>query len=185
MSRFRLSIASCLLLATVATHGQELSPYLPAHLRGPWLTREVAFGPRNATIKLPDTWVLQEGGIAVSEGERDHCRIEFTIAPGTYAEALARELAADRVASRYAIHSELCCNSNTRIVSVRYASSAGKLLEKRHFELPSGEDGTLLTWVVTASSTREGNECIGRFDLIARSLRLTPNPGGNEAAPRN
>ena len=107
MSGFRLSIAASLLLITASTHGQEF-PQLPANISGPWHTRLVEFGRHTATMMLPETWTLHDGGITVSDDERAHCRIEIAMAPGTYKEALANALAEDRVASREAIHSELC-----------------------------------------------------------------------------
>jgi hypothetical protein len=185
MTRFINVVAASLLLAAASAPSQTFYHHLPRHLQGPWIDQHAVFAMHEATIQLPEGWSIQEGGIAVSEAERQICRIDFVPTPGLYKDALARELAADRKTAREAIHSELCCGGDREIVSVRYASVTGKVIEKRYFELPSSEGSELLSWMVTASSTREGEECVQRFRMVADSLRIKPQRRPVDGAPPN
>jgi hypothetical protein len=183
---FRASFAWWLLVAAAAAHAQAQGPDLPAHLRGPWTTQPVAFGVHHATVRLPDGWSLQEGGIAVSDGEKPDCRIDFLSTPGKFEQQLASELGEDRKTARYAIHSELFRaggGSGVNVVSARYTDSTGRRIEKRYFELPSDEGNTLLEWVLIARATRQGNDCVRRFNVVAQTFQLTPQPASGDTAP--
>jgi hypothetical protein len=188
MRPFRVSVSfACWLIVAAAAHAQVPDRSLPAYLRGPWTTQPASFGERQVTLRLPDGWSLQDYGIAVSEAEKaSECRIAFLTFPGNFEQRLAGELADDRKASRYAIHSELFHaggEGGVKVVSVRYTDDAGRLVQKSYFELPSDEGSTLLEWSLRAQSTSAGNDCAKRFGIVTGSLRLTPKVNGDVANP--
>jgi hypothetical protein len=188
MHPFRVSVFfACWLIVAVAAHAQVPERSLPSYLRGSWTTQPASFGERQATVRLPDGWSLQEYGIAVSDVEKaSDCRITFLTFHDNFEQRLAGELAEDRKASRYAIHSELFHaggEGGVKVVSVRYMDDAGRLVQKSYFELPSDEGSTLLVWSLRAQSTSDGNDCAKRFGIVTGSLRLTPKVNGDVANP--
>jgi len=190
MRPFRVSVSfACWLIVAVAAHAQVSDRSLPASLRGTWTTQPASFGERQVTLKLPDRWSLQDDGIAVSDAEKaSECRIAFLTLPDKFEQGLAGELAEDQKASRYAMHSELFHAGGVggvRVVSVHYTDDAGRLVQKSYFELPSDEGGTLVEWILKAQPTGDGHECAQRFDVVTKSLRLTPKAVTGDVAPLN
>jgi hypothetical protein len=173
------------LMVAVASPSQTFYDHVPQHLRGPWTDHHAAFGSHEATLRLPEGWSIQEGGIAVSESERQACQIAFVPTPGAYDEALARALAADREESKYTLHSELCCGSERHVVSVQYADAAGNTVEKRYFVLRSSDGSSLVTLKLTASPTPDGRRCEQRFEVVANSFRIELPRQRLEGAPPN
>jgi hypothetical protein len=161
----------------MAVHAQPRQADLPSYLRGSWSKQTVTFGERNATISLPEGWSIRDGGISVSDAEAAaDCHIDFLLMPGENEQRLARELAEDRKTSQYAMHSVLSRAGGVRVVSVRYANGPERFVEKRYFELPSDEGGTLLEWTLNAQSTNDGNDCARRFNVVAGSFSLVKTP---------
>ena len=174
--------AQVLLIVAIASPSQTFGDPLPQHLRGLWMNHHIVLGPYEAALRLPEGWAIQDGTIAVSESERQACEISFLPTPGAYDEALARELAADREASRYALRSELCCGSERHTISVRYADAAGNTIEKRYFKLRSSDGSSLVTLLLTASPTPEGRRCEDHFRMVASSFRIEVPPQRPEGA---
>ena len=190
MRLFRVSVSfACWLIVAAAAHAQVSDRSPLAFLRGTWTTQPASFGERHATVRLPDGWSLQEYGIDVSDVEKaSECRIAFLTFSGNFEQRLAGEIAEDRKASRYAMHSELFRAGGAggvKVVSVRYTDDAGRLVQKSYFELPSDEGSTLLEWILKAQSTRDGNDCAKRFGIVSGSLRLIPKAVNGDVAQPN
>jgi hypothetical protein len=165
-----LSIAGCLLF-TFAAHAQLWREH--------WRTQKfVAFG-YDATVRLPDGWSVQERGIA-PDAEKGDCQIVFAPpARGNVEQLLALRIEEDRQHAASEFHSELSRAGGAgglRLVSVRYVDRAGRLVEKRYFEVPSQDSDTLMQWDLNTPAKDGGRDCAARLSVVAGSFRITSQP---------
>ncbi|MEA2162676.1 MAG: hypothetical protein QOK37_803 [Thermoanaerobaculia bacterium] len=177
MHSFR-SFSVVLILIAVPIQAQKF-------LGADWVTQSLSIGEGRATVKMPPDWSIQNDVVVFSNAEKSDCRIDLApVRRINFDQRLTRALDEDRTEATGDIHAELYHGPNgVRVVSVHYGDRNGRAIAKRYFDLSTQDGGAIMEWVVNASPTPDGFDCLTRFSMMMATARLSPAENSQTASP--
>lgn len=167
-----------LILLAVPIHAQKFL--------ADWVTRSLSIGDRQARVKMPPDWSIENDAVVFANAANSDCRIDLApVRRIDFDQRLTRALAADRGEATGNVHTELFHGpSGVRVVSAQYGVRNGRTIAKRYFDMSSQDGGAIMEWVVNASPTPDGVECLTRFSMMVATASFSPS-ANSETAPPN
>jgi hypothetical protein len=154
-----------------------------------WITHTLSIGEGRASVAMPPDWSIQNDVLMFSSAAKSDCRIDLAPARRiNYDQRLTRALDEDRRQATGDIHpqlSHLGGPGGVRVVSVHYVDRAGRSIAKRYFDLSSQDGGAFMEWVVDASPTPDGSECLTRFSMMMATVGLRMPEANSQPALSN